>query len=353
VNVFQITAIDLKRIEKYNKYEQFAVYTAFIDFIISSYGKKIFVQSLKDLDYYNSFIESLSKISGDTVFSISDNFNAYLHDRKSDLTHGFDKKNLFFSEIDKFTDVSYSIAENHQVAVLKRNEKLYKCILKNGVSESSMILANSEAESIFSDLVFISNDQIAFLEVLESGSIVHIYDIKTNKFMNKFFFPLLFISDINPLGDKKLIFSATSGLKSNLYTVILASGEIDILTESGSNYCPVFLNDKVYFISRGSRSSIVELNTKSLEKKILFSTDQKIYNLNHAKTVSSKLIFNLGMDGIDNIFLYDLKYGDLHQITSENNSHLYPDLSGTNIYFFSFYRGEYRLFFKPHTQVIQ
>lgn len=345
VNVLQITSIDFKKIGVYSKSEQSELYTALIDFIISNYGKKILVQSLKDSNYYNGFSEALSGITGDSLSLINSNFNKYLLNKKNDSPIASGNKNLLFSEDDEFSSISFSISENGQAAELKKSKNSFILTFPNRTGSAGIILKNSETGSSFNDLVFIDNNQLAVVEIIDSGSIIHIYDIKSSKFINKVTIPLLFISDLNPLTEGSLIFSATSGLRSNIYSINIADGVLDILTDTGNDYSPVMSGNKIYYISRKTINRIIEFNRITGENKILFSTEQDISNLNCGKANNGLLVFNVGTDGLNNIYTYNLQSSSLQQFIKDVNSNLKPQISGRYIYYYSLYKSQIRIFY--------
>jgi len=342
LDIKQMTSIDLENIDRLNKDEQKEVYTVLIDFIISNYGKKNLIRILKDTDYYNGFYKSLSKITGENINLISENFNVFLHKQKSDSSAKTSNKKQLLHEIDEFTDISYSVSVNDIAAVLQQNKNDFRLLLKSRQNCSTIKLVHNEGGSFFADVVFLNNDTLALVENVKSGSIIHIYDIKNFKFINEISIPYLFISDINPLNDSSLIFSAMCGFRSDIYTFKINTGELGMLTESGDNYCPVVVNNKIYFISNTNKNSIVEMDTISGKLKTIFSSEQAISHLN---CVNEKmLVFSKKMNGLDDIFTFDLQAGNLRQITRNNNSNLAPQISGNYFYFFSFYKYKYQLF---------
>lgn len=354
VNTSQISSIDLTGIEKYNEDEQTIIYYALIDFIISNYGKKILIQSLKDAAYYDNYYLSLSEITGVSIKAISDNFNTFLCKYKPlSIAEPENKKRLFRS-IDEFIDISYSIADDNTVAVLQKNNNTFKILLKNGENFKSIILDHSESESFFSEIAFINNNQLAIVEILESGSTILCFDIKNYKFSEKRFLPSLYISAISPVDGSEnssechynMIFSARCGSASDIYTFNIKTGDFNILTETGNNYFPVSLKDKVYFIINNDKNSIVESDSRSGINKILFSTEGKISDLSIAD--ENTLVFSTKIDGLKNILSFDLSSGRLRKVTCYSHSNLLPRISGKNIYFLSFYKSKYQLFFDTY-----
>jgi len=339
VNNSKITSIEFTGINKYDKEIQLSIYTALIDFITIDYTKKTLIQALKDADYYGGFYESLSKITGDSVQVISGNFSSYLQKHKSDMNIA---SNKLLHENGEYTDISYSISENGQLAVLQKNNGDFRLILKDEKTITKNILKHSENGTVFKNPVFISNNQIALTEIHESGSTIHIYNTGSKTFSGKMYIPYLFISDINYLKDRSFIFSAGCGLTSDIYTLDMNTGKFNIITESGNNFSPAILNDKVYFISNTDKSSIIELNVKSGEIKTLFSTDQKISHLNSAK--GEKLIFSLKISGLENIYTFDLQSGNLHRVTNDLNSSIAPQIYERHIFYLLFFKSKYQLF---------
>lgn len=351
VNYSQISSIDLTGIGKYSNDEQTIIYIALTDFIISSYGKNIFIQSLKDTAYYDNYFLSLSKITGIPIMTISDNFNTFLCKYKHQQSEESENNKKLFHDIDEFSDISYSISVNNSVAVLQKNINIFRLLLKSGENFNSISLEQSECESFYSDVMFFDNNRIALIEILKSGSTIHIFDIKNNKFSDKKFLPSLFISAIAPADDSNnssekhynMIFSALCGSSSDIYTFNIETGDFNVLTENGYNYFPVSLKDKIYFVSNTDKGSIIESDFKSGKIKTLFSTERKIFHL--AVADENTVVFSTKINGLENIFSFDLTSGKLCQVTSDSHSNLSPRITGKKIYFLSFYRSKYRLFF--------
>jgi len=346
VNNSSITSIEFDKINKYTNDVQLSIYTALINFIITVYDKKILIQTLKDADYYGGFYDSLSSITGDSITSISEKFNSYLKKHESDLYNVSNSKKQMQQESDEFIDTCYSISENGQIAVLQKKSDSFRVVIKNEKNNVEINLDHSENGTIFNNLIFLDNEQLALTEIHKSGSTIHIYNTVSNQSVGKVFLPYLFISGIDYSGDKKFIFSAVCGLTCDVYTLDMNSGILKILTESGNNYSPVILKDKAYFISGTNKSSIIEFNIRSGEMKTLFSTDQKISRLKSAN--GEILIFSLKINDLDNIYTLDVQSGNLRKYINDIASCISPGISGPNIYYLSFFKSKYRLFFTAY-----
>ncbi len=346
VNISQITSIDLKKINQFKDDDQLVIYTLMINFVINNYGKKNLIQSLKDADYYGNFYESLSKLTGESISEISDKFNSFIQKRRSIVNTDSPDKKLFLNNPGDFYIITYSLSSNQQCAILQKNKSKFQLMLKNSDDERIIKLEHSESESIYNELTFIENDKLAIVEILESGSKIHIFDLKNNVFVSGISIPLLFISEISFSNSNSLLFSASSGLFNDIYTVNIDTGNLEILTDSGKNFFPVQQNDKVYFVSGSDKWSINEIDVVSGKINTLFSTDQKISHLNFVN--SKTLVFSMTINGFDNVFLLDLQTGNPGRITKDSNSILSPQISGQYLYYFSFYKSRYQLFYSVY-----
>lgn len=350
VNASQINAVDLKRIDEYESDDQIGIYTAFIDFIISKYGKNIFIQSLKDTAYYGDFFISLSSITGTTLKEVSDGFNTYLGKHKSAETAVNGNNRQLFHKIDDFNDISFSLISD-EAAVLQKNGNMFRMLLKTGDLVKYIRLARTDNESYFSDLVFVDNKKIALVEILQAGSAIRIFDIGSGEFIDYKFLPALFISSINKIegGEdsagfiNKVIFSAISGSESDIFSFELNSGNLEILTESGVNYFPVYYRDKIYSISNTGKGSIIESDIRTGTTRTLFSAEKNISGLN---IVDGKtLFFSTWTNGSENIFSFDITSGMLRQITLTAGSNFRPLILNKKMYYLSFHKNCYRLFY--------
>ena len=334
------SSINLKDIDRFSNDERRSIYTVLIDFIITNYSKKIFIQTLKDTDYYDGFFEALSEITGDSVPEIIEKFNIFLHAQNDDQAGGeLDSKQLFMDS-DDYTDVSFSLSDDGTVALLQKNGSSFKLVLNDG---KTFKLKHSENGSIFSDIVFTGNDQIIITEIVETGSIIHTFDIMREKYLADFTFPFLYISDIKYSGEGDLIFAGRSGMASDIYSFNTNSREMTMLTESGNNFFPVKLNNRIYFISINKKNNITELNPHTGEIKALFSIDGGISHLN--RDTDKSLIFSSETNGMNNIYTFELESGMLRQILKDSTSCNFPQIYGKRVYFFSYYKNSYRLFF--------
>lgn len=343
-----ITAVKFKNIKTYNNEIQFSIYTVLIDFIISDYNKKILMQSIKDADYYEGFYKALCAITGDSETVIEEKFNTYLSIQKSGSDAESDIKTLILKNDDGFTDISFDISGNGQIAVIQKKAGSFRLLLKKGEKDTVTYLNGSQKNSIFNDIDFAGNDKLALTETDKTGSTIHIFDTESNKITFSIFIPYLFISDINHLKGDEYIFSAVCGFTSDIYRLDITGRKFSIITESGNNYSPVMLNDKIYFISDTSKSSIMELDNKSGELKTLFSTDQKISHLD--SSAGDKLVFSLKINGLEKIYAFDIKSGGLQRLTNEPASNILPRASEAGIFYFSFFKSKYRIFssaYKP------
>jgi hypothetical protein len=341
-----ITDVQFKNIETYDNEIQFAVFTALITFIISDYNKKILMQSIRDTHYYDGFYKALSSITGDSESVIAEKFNVYLLKQKSVSDAESDNKTLVLKNDDGFTDISFDISGNGQIAVIQKKTGSYRLLLKRGENETVISLNSSQKGSIFNDIDFAGDDKLALSETGKTGSTVHVFDTESNKMTVSIFIPYLFISDINHFKNNEYIFTAGCGLTSGIYTLNTSDGKFSIITESGNYYSPIMIKDKIYFISAAAESNIMEFDKKSNELKTLFSTDQKISHLDSA--AEGKLIFSLKLNGLENIYTLDIKSGNLQRITNGASSNILPRVSETGIFYFSFYKSKYRIFSADH-----
>ena len=159
------------------------IHTLFIRYIISNYGKKIFIQSLKDTKYYDGFYKSLSGITGEGIDKISDNFNLFLQKNGKDISDIKNAERPLNDKGDKFRDRSFTVSLNNLTVTA---------------------------------------------EVIKTGSKIHLFNIAENKITDSFFIPMLFIKEINLANSETLIFSAYCGLNIDVYTFNIKSRELKI-----------------------------------------------------------------------------------------------------------------------------
>jgi hypothetical protein len=342
VNIEDISSINLNNISKFHPEQQQIIYSAFIDFIISSYGKKILVQSLKDTVYYGGFFKSVSMITGKTAADIETGFNSWLKQFKSGSRLNAGTKIEAVHLKDEFNDTSFSISEDGQTAILQVKNTKFRILIKNGSSEMIIPLEKTESDNSFNELLFINNNRLAVVEILKSGSKILIYDILRGEFVKTIIFPYLFINEVKCSGIEKMIFSARCGSKSDIYTYDIKSEEFNIITDSGKNYSPLLLNDKAYFVSVTDKSSITELNIITGESKSIFSAEREISDLNRAD--DNTFTFLMNINGNDTVYIMDSQSGNLSRMSLVIPSINKPRVSGRFIYFFSFFKSRYRLF---------
>ncbi|MCL1834374.1 MAG: hypothetical protein FWG49_07730, partial [Leptospirales bacterium] len=87
INESLSSPINIENIGSCHEAIQREIYTAFTHYIISDYGKKIFIQSLKDAEYYNGFFKALSSITGEEIDKISEKFNLFLKKSLNDVSY--------------------------------------------------------------------------------------------------------------------------------------------------------------------------------------------------------------------------------------------------------------------------
>ncbi len=342
VNIEGLNLIKLNKISKFNKNQQQIIYSAFIDFIISSYGKKILIQSLKDTVYYNGFLKSISMITGYSAADIENGFNSWLLQYKSDDRLQTDGKMELIHFNDEYNDSSYSISDDGQSAILQMKDDKYRILLKSAKPEEIIYLKNSEAGSSFNELFFIGNSRIAVIEILQTGSKIFLYDIPGKNFFKTIPLFHLFISEIKYSGEGTFIFSAMCGSHSDIYTIEIKTGQFNILTESGNNYSPIILDNKVYFVSMNDKSDIRELDNNTGGVKSIFSAEGKLTDLNRVD--NHTFTFSMNINGKDTLYVMNTKSGSFIRVNIASPSILKPRITGRYIYFFSFFKSRYRLF---------
>ncbi len=342
VNIEKITAIDPGKIDRFNKYQQGVIYNLFIDFIISSYGKKILIQSLKDTVYYSGLINSISMITGDTSSAIADNFNLWLlkfnaENRLESLT---EKKSI--SAEDGFQNCAYSISENGLSALLQLKDNSYRIFIKNTGAGQILKLAETENNSYYNEIVFMNENQLIIIEVVQNGSRILLYDISKKEFSKAVLIPYLFISEAASSENNMILFSADCGAKSDIYTYNIYTEQLEILTVSGINRFPVRMNKKVFCISGINSGSIVELYKTTGESRVLFSAERRI---SYLKKVNEETVtFLMNINGRDSMYIMNVLTGNMQKINLNDISILKPQISGRYLYFFSFYKSKYQFF---------
>jgi len=160
------------------------IHTLFIYYIISNFGKKIFIQSLKDTKYYGGFCKSLSKITGESIDKISDNFNLFLQKSGKDISDIKNAERLLNDRGDKFSDRSFTASRDNLTVTA---------------------------------------------EIIKTGSKIHLLNIAENKITDSFFIPMVFIREINLVNSETLVFSAYCGLNIDVYTFNIKSRELKIV----------------------------------------------------------------------------------------------------------------------------
>ena len=249
INESLTSPINIENLDSYHEAIQQEIYTALTYFIISDYGKKIFIQSLKDAEYYNGFFKSLSSITGEGRDKISERFNLFLKKSSNDISYIKNRGRLLIESDDKFFDVSFSIIGEREIAILQHDNEQYRFLIKSGDEMKVIPLKQSEQGSYFNNIVSIGNNLIVVTEIVKSGSKIYLFDIIKNDFTDSLLIPLLFIREINPINNEALIFSAYCGLNSDIYTFNIKSREVKVITESGNNSHPVMFGNKIYYIS--------------------------------------------------------------------------------------------------------
>ena len=274
INISLISSINIENIGTLPEAVQQEVYTVFIHHAISNYGKKIFIQSLKDTEYYNGFFKSLSGITGESINKISESFNLFLQNSRKDILdidnniennidnnikNNIKNKKLLIDSDDKFSDVSFSVInenkenKENKVAILQKDKDKYKdkyrFLLKDRDEVKVIPLKVSETGSYFNNIVFLNSNLIAITEIVKTGSKLYIFDLLKYDFTDSIIIPMIFIKDINPAKNEDLIFSAYCGLTIDIYTFNIKNREFKVITESGYNSNPVMTGNKKYYIS--------------------------------------------------------------------------------------------------------
>ena len=344
VNNMGLLTVDLKNIRKYKSSIQEIIYTAFIEYIISTYGKSILTQSVKDAYYYDNIFNALSIITGTSGEDIVKGFNHYLSGYKNSVNKNEIKKILDTGD-NEYTNISFAILKN-DIAVLQKNKETYRILLKNSTGSRIIELKHSEKDSSFNDVIFIKNNSVIVTEIINKGSVILIYDINSKKINNKFILPYMYLTSSCTDDENYLIFTALCGQYSDIYMINLLTGRLDNITESGNNYYPVKIKDRLYCISVTDKCSIIEIIKHSGEVRTLFSTNQKISDLSVMD--ENYLIFTMEMNGISNIYRLNVQGKNLSQITNGRCLNHTPRFLNNKIYYFSYHKSRYRIFFMEY-----
>ena len=304
------------------------------------------IQSLKDADYYNGFLESLSAITGDSREKILYSLKLYIDKEKQrgPVLQGKDVNIVCRS--DDYSDIGVSISGNGQSAVLQERESRYRILMKRGEDEKVLVLKKSENGSFFSSLLFLNNNLIGTVENVKSGSVIHLYNTESDS-IRKLNVPYLYISDINPVNTETVVFSATCGINSNIYTININTGELTILMDSGNNFSPVLLKDKLYYVSRLKDYRIIELNILSGDLKTIYTSPGRISRIKPGN--ENELLFSMNTGGFYNIYSIDPRSGNQRPVILNKNYNLLSLVSGRYIYYLSYYKSSYRLFMNEYS----
>ncbi|PKL17977.1 MAG: hypothetical protein CVV49_08255 [Spirochaetae bacterium HGW-Spirochaetae-5] len=342
VNIEKITPVSVNKISSINPAKQQLVYSAFIDFIISRYGKKVLIQSLKDAVYYKGPFNSITMITGDSAETIEREFNSWLLLYKSGCRQTTDAEIKLIHMSDDYKDSFYSVSDEGQIALLQVKDNQYRIFIKNQSDGEMIPLKKTGTQSSFNGLIFLGKSRFAVIEILTEGSKLLIYNIPEKKILKEIHLPYLFIDEVKYSDKEKFIFSARCGSHSDIYTFDIKTDQFNILTESGKNYSPLILNNKAYYVSESDKSSITELDLSTGESKSIFSSERKISDLNRVNNHTFTFFMNL--NGTDTLYIMDTLSGNFTRIKTDSLSIFKPQIAGRHIYFFSFFKGSYRLF---------
>jgi hypothetical protein len=342
VNNLDLLPLDVGIIEKYNSFVRESIYTAFIDYVVTVHGRKVLSQSVKDAYYYDNIFNSLSMITGSTVDEINKGFNLYLSAYRKDSVKKNVNKIFFDTGDDGFKDISFTVLNNN-ISVLQENKGDYRILYRNGAYAKTINLKHSEKNSRYNDIIYIGDNLIAVSEILGNGGTVFIYDMTKDRLIRRFELPYIFPTALSRYDQTHLLFSAFCGSKSDVFTLNSETGEVNNITESGNFFSPARLNNSLYCISITDKYSIIEISGDTGKKKIIFSTNQKLAGLGTID--GNRLVFSMEMNGLTEIYSIDVHGENLRQITGDMCMNHFPRFSGNSIYFFSYYKSRYRIFF--------
>jgi len=249
LNISLISSVDIENLGAYSDAVQREIYTVFTHYVISNYGKKILIQSLKDTKYYNGFFRSLSSITGESINKISDGFNLFLRKSREDISDIKNTGRLVIGMDDGFSDVSFSIIDENRVVILQQYKDDYRFVLIEMGMKKVIYLKLSGKGSCFNNIVSLDNNLIAITEIMKNGSKIHLFDITAHNFTDNFFLPLVFIRDINSANNEIIVFSAYCGLTNDIYSFNIKNREFKVINGSGYNNHPVTIGNKIYYIS--------------------------------------------------------------------------------------------------------
>lgn len=341
VNNMGIQQISLRDILKYGKPQNEGIYTASIDYILTSLGKKVFIQSLRDASYYGDLYASVSMISGITSEDLDKGFNIYLAGFKTGILDNRLNNKIFYENDDRYNNISFSISKDI-AAVLQVYNEQYRINLKRDKHQGVIPLKHSEHGTVFDNIIFINDNLVCVSEIAHNGSILNVIDINTGSVVKRFSFPYLYLLSASPHGKDRVLFSALCGMYCDVYYIDIHTGHITTITHSGNFSSPVAIKGRLYCISLSDKYNIIELDEKTGKGKSMFSTGQKISDLSIMD--ENALIFTMDINGITNIYRIDLDGENLVQVTNDNYINRLPRSASRKIYYFSYYKSKYHIF---------
>jgi Tol biopolymer transport system component len=367
----------LKKIANMEGEEAHMIGHSIWNFIVEKHGKTNVANILNLTRLVRNEESSIENTLGIAYQRFLNNWRNFYLDQAKNMRENHQyvlaESRLFANEKNmSFNRVKINPKDNNLIAYAQNNKGRYHIRLRNLNNKKETVLLrggnrilNQEIDRILPLFVWKNAQTLLVINEFEDNyRLSEIRIGKKRKITHRPFPTFSSIRDMDISEDgKKLVISATQGIRNDIYTYDLEKEQIVRITnDDADDIHPTFLKNRGYAIAFSSNRTNDTLGiTSSVEEENLSRFNLFIYNpqqKNVLKRISNTLsydsrplalsentlLFLSDQRGIHHLFRYDLKDEVSTQISAFPHSIKYYDFSGKQLTFVSLFQGNEALF---------
>ncbi|MFA5518497.1 MAG: hypothetical protein WDA74_04505 [Spirochaetota bacterium] len=315
--------------QQFSKTEIKALHLGLVYFITESYGNNLMISILNNISYCGGFIKSLEFISGHNLETVEKDFNNFFESRYFEVLKNNDSINKT-----KISDLNNSniLAVNQKGEILAYNNLTHNIdfLLSDSGSESMKlnIMASIPFKAHRKNIIqgsFYNGNRVVITVTGECGTHFYFYNILNLSLQQKIFIPYVFLRELSGSHfHDGIVFSGSEGKRNGIFILNTESMEIEKVTKGKGFYCfpAVLNNEKIIFVEKTDKRSVFKIDRKGENMTLLWEPRNTVKDL--AVSEKGDLYFSWNLDGIYNIYRFNISEKKITQLTNYNTGAFNP-----------------------------
>lgn len=317
--------------------EMEALYSGFLYFIESSYGKKIMLRALKEINYYGGFINSLASVTGKTPENINGEFDVFLAQKFKEHEPSLEKQQVLELSKDGYiSDFSISPDGNSLVILAEKEGKQW--VERRELSGArGLAIKELESGTVFINLRHADGDYMVLAGNSSEESSVQIYTSDSLIRKREFRLPGIFINRITLYGDTFFL-NSSYGVSEGILSADFGAGLLkrrpsDRLMHDSDI---IAVKGKIFYVAKRDFYEVIEADSETGEEEPVVKSKDEISSVSSS---ANQIIISTNSSYGGKILLFDPENRTLKQLLSLESPVYKALIKGDTVYSLTYYNG--------------